>query len=134
MSSLSLARAHTHAHTRQGDYAGLLRLYAEWEDAGGVRKGLAWCKQARAQTHTHTTMHAQARKHARKHASARTNGPERAHTRTHTNTHAHIHDIRTAHKSSQQTKTQKPHTHTGGPRAERHIPVSGAESAGAAGA
>jgi len=28
----------------EGDYAGLLRLYKEWEEAGGMRRGLAWCK------------------------------------------------------------------------------------------
>jgi hypothetical protein len=27
-----------------GDYAGLLRLYREWAEAGGMRKGLGWCK------------------------------------------------------------------------------------------
>ena len=97
----SRARAHTRTRTRtrQGDYAGLLRLYAEWEDAGGVRKGLAWCKQARAQTHTHTTMHAQARKHARKHASTHAQTHESARAHVHTRTHRHT------------CTTYAPHTH-----------------------
>jgi hypothetical protein len=28
----------------EGDYAGLLRLYKEWAQAGGVRNGLHWAK------------------------------------------------------------------------------------------
>ncbi len=38
---------HTYIHTymAEGDYAGMLRLYNEWEAAGGVRRGLNWAKQ-----------------------------------------------------------------------------------------
>ena len=29
----------------EGDYAGMLRLYNEWDAAGGVRRGLNWAKE-----------------------------------------------------------------------------------------